>query len=190
MSPAPTSVTGVLSLKTGTATAAAATHASTTHAAYLAAWLCISTVLNTVLSIFKGTISPSPYPAHGSGLVASYDSPMLASSALQPEDPQQGSDSSYLMQTNHGVKTTPLQRVILGPAASPARGQQPPQGWPKEVHNDQRPKKHGVFRKLVATLILFGEHGRVLAAYLVPVCHLLGMRGTHHGKNSGEFGPT
>jgi hypothetical protein len=111
-------------------------------------------------------------------------------SALQLEDPQEGSDSSSLMQTDHGVKTTLKQRGNLGPAACPATGQQPPQGWPKEVHKDQRPKKHGVFRKLVATLILFGEHGRVLAVYLVPVGHLLGMRDTHDGKDRGEFGPT
>src|SRR5215208_967757 len=72
MSPAPTSVTGVVCPKTGTATTTATAHASTTHAAYLAAWLCISPTLNIVLSMFKGAISPSPYPAHGSGLVASY----------------------------------------------------------------------------------------------------------------------
>src|SRR5215212_9498885 len=122
MSPAPTSVTGVVCPKTGTATTTAAAHASTTHAAYLAAWLPISTVLNTVLNRFKGTISTSPYPAHGSGFVACYDLPMLASSALQPEDPQQGSDSSSLMQMNHAVKTTPHKRGILGPAVSPATG--------------------------------------------------------------------
>jgi len=46
----------------------------------------------------------------------------LASSALQPEDPQHGSDSSSLMQMNHAVKTTPLQRDMLGPAAPPATG--------------------------------------------------------------------
>src|SRR5215212_8267934 len=172
MSPAPTSVTGGVCPNTGTATTTAAAHASTTHAAYLAAWLRIGTVLNTVLSMFKGSISTSPYPAHGSGLVASYELPMLASSALQPEDLQQGSDSSSLMQTNHAVKTTPHQRGILGPADSPPRGKEPPQGWPKEVHKDQRPKKHGVFRKLVATLILIGEHRRVLAVYGVPVGHL------------------
>ena len=97
----------------------------------------------------------------------------LLSSTLQPEDPQQGSDSSPLMQMNHGVKTTPDGRGILGPAASPTRGQEPPEGWPKEVHKDQRPEKHGVFRKLVPNLILFGEHGRVLAVYRVPVRHLL-----------------
>jgi hypothetical protein len=45
-----------------------------------------------------------------------------ASSTLQPEDPQQGSDNPSLMQMNHGVKTTPKQRCNLGPAASPARG--------------------------------------------------------------------
>src|SRR5215212_608762 len=61
---------------------------------------------------------------------------------------------------------------LVGFAAYPARGQQPPQGWPKEVHKDQRSKKHGVFRKLVATLILIGEHRRVLAVYGVPVGHL------------------
>src|ERR671920_1461462 len=72
ISPAPTRVTGVVCPKTGTATTTAATHANTTHAAYLAAWLRISTVLNTVLSMFKGAISPSPYPAHGAGIVASY----------------------------------------------------------------------------------------------------------------------
>src|SRR5918993_4940677 len=77
MSPAPTSVTGVCP-KTGTATTTAATHASPTHAAYLAAWLRFSTALNTVLSIFKGAISPSPYPAYGSGIVASYYLLMLA----------------------------------------------------------------------------------------------------------------
>ena len=97
----------------------------------------------------------------------------LLSSTLQPEDPQQSSDCSSLMQMNHGVKTTPEQRGILRPAASPARGQEPPEGWPREEHKDQRPKKHGVFRELVATLILFGEHGRVLAVYGVPVSHLL-----------------
>ena len=113
-----------------------------------------------------------------------------ASSALQSEDPQQGSDSSSLMQTDHAVKTTPHKRGNLGLGAYPATGHKPPQGWPKEVHNDQRPKKHGVFRKLVATLILIGEHGRVLAVYGVPVGHLLGMRDTHHGKDRGEFGPT
>src|SRR5215213_3636605 len=122
MSPAPTSVTGVVCPKTGIATATAAAHANTTHAAYLAAWLRISTFLNTVLSSFKGTISTSLYPAHGSGLVESYDLPMLASSALQPEDLQQASDSSSLMHMNHGVKTTPLQRDMLGPAAPPATG--------------------------------------------------------------------
>jgi len=42
----------------------------------------------------------------------------LPSSALQPEDPQQGSDSSSLMQMNHAVKTTPKQRRNLGFAAS------------------------------------------------------------------------
>jgi hypothetical protein len=115
----------------------------------------------------------------------------LLSSTLQPEDPQQGSDSSSLMQMNHGVKTTPHQRGILGPAASPARGQEPPEGWPIEVHKDQRPKKHGVFREFVPTLILFiGEHDWVSALYREPVGHLLGMRDTHHGKDSGEFGPT
>src|SRR5215212_858962 len=57
MSPAPTSVTGVVCPKTGTATTTAATHASTTHAAYLAAWLRMSTLLNPVLSMFKGTHS-------------------------------------------------------------------------------------------------------------------------------------
>jgi len=31
----------------------------------------------------------------------------LLSSTLQPEDPQQGSDSSSLLQMNYGVKTTP-----------------------------------------------------------------------------------
>src|SRR5215211_1960472 len=65
MSPAPTSVTGVVCPKTGTATTTAATHASATHAAYLAAWLRMSTALNIVLSMFKGAISLSPYPAHG-----------------------------------------------------------------------------------------------------------------------------
>ena len=114
----------------------------------------------------------------------------LLSSALQPKDPQQGSDSSSLMQMNHGVRTTPHKRGILRPAASPARGQEPPQGWPIEEHKDQRTKKHGVFRKLATTLILFVEHGRVLAVYLVPVSHLLGMRDSHHSKDSGEFGPT
>src|SRR5215213_7621092 len=123
MSPAPINVTvPVVCPKTGRATTTAAAHASTTHAAYLAAWLRISTFLNTVLSSFKGTISTSPYPAHSSGLVASYNLPMLASSALQPEDPQHGSDSSSLMQMNHAVKTTPLQRDMLGPAAPPATG--------------------------------------------------------------------
>src|SRR5215213_2696859 len=191
MSPAPINVTvPVVCPKTGRATTTAAAHASTTHAAYLAAWLRISTFLNTVLNRFKGTISTSPYPAHGSGFVASYDLPMLASSALQPEDLQQGSDSSSLMQTSHAVKTTPHQRGILGPADSPPRGKEPPQGWPKEVHKDQRPKKHGVFRELATNLILFVEHGRVLAVYLVPVRHLLGMRSTHHGKDNGELGPT
>jgi hypothetical protein len=97
----------------------------------------------------------------------------LLSSALQPEDPQQGSDSSSLMQMNHGVKTTPDGRGILGPAASPTRSQEPPQGWPKEVHKDDGPKEHGVFLELVANLILFGEHGKVLAVYRVPVRHLL-----------------
>jgi hypothetical protein len=97
----------------------------------------------------------------------------LLSSALQPEDPQEGSDSSSLMQMNHGVKPTPEQRGILGPAACPARGQEPPEGRPKEVHKDQRSKKHGVFRELVPTLILFVEHGKVLAVYRVPVRHLL-----------------
>src|SRR5215203_1687101 len=57
MSPAPTSVTGVVCPKTGIATTTAATHASTTHAAYLAAWLRMSTPLNPVLSMFKGTHS-------------------------------------------------------------------------------------------------------------------------------------
>ena len=97
----------------------------------------------------------------------------LLSSTLQPEDPQQGTDYSSLMQMNHRVKTTPEQQGILRPAASPPRGQEPPQGWPKEVHKDQRTKKHGVFRELVANLILFGEHGKVLAVYRVPVRHLL-----------------
>ena len=97
----------------------------------------------------------------------------LLSSALQLEDPQHGSDSSSLMQMNHAVITTPHKRGILRPAASPARGQEPPEGWPIEEHKEQRTKKHGVFRELVATLILFGEHGRVLAVYGVPVSHLL-----------------
>src|SRR5215211_3525127 len=94
-------------------------------------------------------------------------------SALQPEDPQQGSDSSSLMQMNHRVKTTPEQRGILGPAASPATGQEPPEDWPREERKDQRPKKHGVCRELVPTFIFFGEHGKVLAVYRVPVSHLL-----------------
>src|SRR5215208_7931552 len=72
MSPAPTSVTGVVCPKTGTPTNKAAAHASTTHASYLAAWLRMSRALNPVLSLFKGAIFLSPYPAHGSGLVASY----------------------------------------------------------------------------------------------------------------------
>jgi hypothetical protein len=38
----------------------------------------MSTALNTVLSMFKGAIFPSPYPAHGSGFVASYYSLKLA----------------------------------------------------------------------------------------------------------------
>src|ERR671913_703500 len=68
MSPAPTSVTVVVCPKTGTATSTAAAHASTTHAAYLAARLRMSTVLNP----FKVVISLPPYPAHGSGFVARY----------------------------------------------------------------------------------------------------------------------
>ena len=98
---------------------------------------------------------------------------VLVSRALQPEDPQEGSDSSLLMQMNRGVKPTPEHRGILGPAACPARGHEPPEGWPKEVHKDQHPKKHGVFRELVPNLILFGEHGKVLAVYRVAVSHLL-----------------
>src|ERR671910_1463218 len=68
MSPAPTSATVTVCAKTGTATTTAAAHASTTHAAYLAASLRMSTVLNP----FKGVISLPPYPAHGSGFVARY----------------------------------------------------------------------------------------------------------------------
>src|ERR687898_400859 len=67
MSPAPTSVAvvAVVCPKIGTATTTAATHARTTHAAYRAAWLRISTTLIIVLSMFKGAISLSPSPAHG-----------------------------------------------------------------------------------------------------------------------------
>src|SRR5215204_5429524 len=77
MSPAPTSVTGVVAPRTGIATTTAATHASTTHAAYLAAWLRISAALNPVLSTFEGAIFPSPYPAHGLSLVGNYYVRML-----------------------------------------------------------------------------------------------------------------
>ena len=77
------------------------------------------------------------------------------------------------MRMNYGVKTTPDGRGILGPAASPATGQEPPEDWPKEIHKYQRPKKHRVFRELAANLILFGEHSRVFAVYGVPVRHLL-----------------
>jgi hypothetical protein len=75
MSRAPTSVAvvAVVCPKTGTATTTAAA-----HAAYLAAWLRMSTASNPVLSMFKGTISHSPYPAHGSSFVASYYLLMLA----------------------------------------------------------------------------------------------------------------
>src|SRR5215212_8594714 len=72
MSPVPTSVTGVVCPKTGIATTTAATHASTTHAAYLAAWLRMSTAPNPVLNTLKNAISPSPHPAHGLSLVGSY----------------------------------------------------------------------------------------------------------------------
>src|SRR5215207_9188994 len=71
MSPAPTSATVTVCPKTGTATTTAAAHASTTHAAYLAASLRTSTALNPLLSMSEDAISPSPCPAHGSGLVAS-----------------------------------------------------------------------------------------------------------------------
>src|SRR5918994_4505155 len=72
MSPAPTSVTVTVCPKTGTATTTAAAHASTTHDAYLAASLRMSTALNFLLSMSEDAISPSPYPAHGSSHVASY----------------------------------------------------------------------------------------------------------------------
>src|SRR5215203_1172627 len=75
MAPAPTSVTGVVAPRTGIATTTAATHASTTHAAYLAAWLRIGAALNPVLSTFEGAIFP--YPAHGLSLVGNYYVRML-----------------------------------------------------------------------------------------------------------------
>ena len=77
------------------------------------------------------------------------------------------------MQMNYGVKITPDGRGILRPSASPATGQEPPEDWPKEIHKDQRPKKHRVFRELAANLILFGEYGKVLAVYREPVRLLL-----------------
>src|SRR5829696_4287950 len=58
MSPAPTSATVTVCPKTGTATTTAAAHASTTHAAYLAASLRTSTALNPLLSMSEDAISP------------------------------------------------------------------------------------------------------------------------------------
>jgi hypothetical protein len=115
----------------------------------------------------------------------------LLSSALQPEDPQQGSDSSSLMQMNHEVKTIPDGRGILGPAAYPTRIEEPPEGWPKEVHKDHGPKSMAFFWSSSLTLSSSENMARYwpsigcpFATYSDPLAGQDKRKGTRHSRTA------